>query len=278
MGKTNLILGLKSLKKGKFSFFLSYPEISTFQFHFRNFDKTHFLYKISANGFHSNSIISNSESSVASFECFINIFDKLINDRPLPPIATFTSILKSILKVRHYSAAIPLFKKLCLLHDQILPDLCALNMNIECYCRLNQVDLGFSLLGKIIKLGYEPDIVTFTNLIHGLCAIKNSVDAVKLFHRVIDLGLQLDLYTYGALIKCLFKTGRNADALKLLRMRRLMGCKPDIGIYHMIMYGFCKDNLLSQASELFSEMISDGVLPTVTTYNLLIWGHGKLGQ
>ena len=52
-------------------------------------------------------------------------------------------------------------------------------ININCYC--HGIDLGFSLLGKIIKLVYQPDIITFNIFIDGL-------------HKMVDQGIQLDNY------------------------------------------------------------------------------------
>ncbi|CAL5363260.1 unnamed protein product [Camellia sinensis] len=63
-----------------------------------------------------------------------------------------------------------------------------LNIVINCFCNLNQVDLGFFVFGKILKLGYEPDITTFTTLIKGLCLNGNVASTVKFFDEIVEKG------------------------------------------------------------------------------------------
>ncbi|KAM7461107.1 hypothetical protein LguiA_029228 [Lonicera macranthoides] len=64
-----------------------------------------------------------------------------------------------------------------------------------------------TFLGKIMKLGYEPDILTFTTLIRGLCIGGKLALAVRFFDEIVKNGFQPDLITYGTLINGLCKTG-----------------------------------------------------------------------
>ncbi|KAJ8425458.1 hypothetical protein Cgig2_018856 [Carnegiea gigantea] len=193
---------------------------------------------------------------ISNLDDALTLFDQFLLERPIPSVIVFTQILSFIVKLRHYHAAISLSRQL---QDKGILSLYTLTININCYCRLNQVDLGFSVLGKIIKLGYQPDIVIFNTLIDGLC-------------KTINMLMRLSVVTYGTLINGLCKLGRYVDALKVLRKIGLTGCEPDVAMYNSIIDSLCKDGLLSQALELRDTMIIKGIVPNIVTFNTLLWG------
>ncbi|XP_031407012.1 pentatricopeptide repeat-containing protein At1g63130, mitochondrial-like [Punica granatum] len=49
-------------------------------------------------------------------------------------------------------------------------NICSLSILINCLCQLKSEDLGFSVLGRILKLGFDPDLITSNTLVIGLCS------------------------------------------------------------------------------------------------------------
>ncbi|THF95934.1 hypothetical protein TEA_024442 [Camellia sinensis var. sinensis] len=175
---------------------------------------------------------------------------------------------------------------------------------INCFCNLNRVDLGFSILGKILKLGYESDTTTFNTLIKGLCVTST----VKFFDEIVEKGFQLDFFTYITILNGLCKTGNASAAIILLRkMEEIGGCELGIVDYNMVIDSLCKERLVTRAFKLFLEMIElqtfnilvdalckggmvkegqdvvelmiqRGEVPDVFTYNALMDGYCQLGQ
>uniref|UniRef100_A0A803KNV2 Pentatricopeptide repeat-containing protein n=1 Tax=Chenopodium quinoa TaxID=63459 RepID=A0A803KNV2_CHEQI len=122
---------------------------------------------------------------------------------PLPSAMDFNHLFIAISKMRpqkHHSVVISLSRQLEL--SGFRPNKNSLGSLTNCYCHLGRVDFGFSLLGKRIKLGYEPDIVIFTTLINGLIDENcNNVDkAVKLLDKIVKLGIQPNVVTYGVIV------------------------------------------------------------------------------
>ena len=87
---------------------------------------------------------------------------------------------------------------------------------INCYCHLDQVGFGFSLLGKLFKRGHPSDYVIFNTLINALVNIGELEQALSLLNRIREQSYHPNLVTYGALIKGLCRRGKNASALSFL--------------------------------------------------------------
>uniref|UniRef100_A0A803KNL2 Pentatricopeptide repeat-containing protein n=1 Tax=Chenopodium quinoa TaxID=63459 RepID=A0A803KNL2_CHEQI len=143
----------------------------------------------------------------------------------------------------------------------------------NCYCHLGRVDFGFSLLAKILKLGYPLDSVIFNTLINGYVHCDKLPQAAHLLNKIVKLGFQPDLIMYNTIVKGLCRIGDNASALAFLKKMQF-GChfKPDIVIYNTIIDSLCKDRLLQEALDLFSSTKSEGIKPNVVTYTSLVRG------
>ncbi|XP_019051705.1 PREDICTED: pentatricopeptide repeat-containing protein At1g62680, mitochondrial [Nelumbo nucifera] len=168
------------------------------------------------------------------------LFDEMVRLRPFPPVWAFDKLLASLGKAKLYTTAISLYRKMGSL--PIRPTLYTLNMVMNFFCHSNRADLGFSLFGIILKRGYEPDVVTFTTMIRGLCAGNEIAQAMELFYKIIDNGSYMyGVVTYGTIINGLCKTRNTCRALRILREMEKKGqCKPDLPMYSTIIDGLCK--------------------------------------
>ncbi|KAL3535071.1 hypothetical protein ACH5RR_003532 [Cinchona calisaya] len=83
---------------------------------------------------------------------------------PLPCVVLFNQLLTGIVKLKHYSSVVTLFKDFCILGT--LVDDYSLNIVIKCYC-MSRVDLGFCILSGFFKQGVVPDVSTFSTLLKG---------------------------------------------------------------------------------------------------------------
>nr|DAD39739.1 TPA_asm: hypothetical protein HUJ06_014062 [Nelumbo nucifera] len=111
-------------------------------------------------------------SSIAVDDALL-LFEAMVHRQPLPSIWAFNKLLTALARGKHYPTAISQYKKMgCL---PIQPSIYTLNIAINCFCCLSKAAFGFSLLGTILKLGYEPDAVSFNTLIRGLC-VEEKID------------------------------------------------------------------------------------------------------
>ena len=92
----------------------------------------------------------------------LGLFDTMLHMHPLPSIVDFTQLLGAIARMKHYSVVITLIRDMG--SFGITPNVYTLNVLINCYCHLNRVNFGFSVLATILKLGYLPTQPTLNTL------------------------------------------------------------------------------------------------------------------
>ena len=102
---------------------------------------------------------------ITNVEDAFNLFDRMLQMRPLPSVVRFNKILGQVAKLKHYSAVISLYNQMGV--SRIGHDIYTLTILINCYCHLNQMGFSLSVLGKFFKLGLEPNVFTFNTLING---------------------------------------------------------------------------------------------------------------
>jgi len=79
-------------------------------------------------------------------------FNDMLLVRHTSPIIEFNKILGSLVKLKYYLTVISLSKQMEV--KGIEQNLVTLSILINCFCHLGQMAFSFSLLGKILKLGY----------------------------------------------------------------------------------------------------------------------------
>ncbi|CAN8244909.1 unnamed protein product [Cochlearia groenlandica] len=92
------------------------------------------------------------------FDDAIGLFVEMVRCRPLPSIIDFSRLLTAIAKMKKHDVVISLGEKMQSLG--ISHDLYTYNIFINCFCLRSQLCLALATLGKMIKLGYKPSIVT----------------------------------------------------------------------------------------------------------------------
>lgn len=107
----------------------------------------------------------------------------LLKMRPLPPVDRFNRVLVAFVEMKEYFVSISLFKDMCVFAIPV--DVGTNSIIINCFCHLNEVDYGFSLLGGIIKRGFFPDVITYNTLLRGLISQGKSVEAERLFKKLV---------------------------------------------------------------------------------------------
>ncbi|XP_019056240.1 PREDICTED: pentatricopeptide repeat-containing protein At1g62914, mitochondrial-like [Tarenaya hassleriana] len=244
-------------------------------------------------------------------EYAVDLFDQMVQSRPVPSIVDFTKLLSAIMKMKRYDVVIFLCKKMELLG--VSHNIYSLNVLINCFSHSPQVFLGLSVVGKILKLGYEPNVVTYTTLAHGFCIHGKISAALSLIDQMVEEGYKPNVVTFSTLINGFCLEGRVSEALSLLDQMQKMDCQPDVVTFRIVINGVCKArdyalamNLLEKMEEmhieidiviyntiidylckaghvegalnLFGKMDSCGIVPDVVTFNSMINGYCKANR
>ncbi|CAN6580195.1 unnamed protein product [Malus baccata var. baccata] len=202
----------------------------------------------------------------------LDYFDSMIQTKPLPSLWTFSCLFGALSKMKEYSAVVSMCKQL-MCCAQFRPDVCTMNIFLNCLCRLNRVDLGFSVLAITLKYGLQPDSHSISILLHGLCKYSSWDEAMELFKLIEEKGYTCNEITYATMINGLCKAGKTSKALEILmKMWEDGRLKPNQNCYNPIMDSLCKERRIDDALTLFRDMISKSVVPGIITYSTLIHG------
>ncbi|XP_059460258.1 pentatricopeptide repeat-containing protein At1g12300, mitochondrial-like [Corylus avellana] len=123
----------------------------------------------------------------------LGLFDRMLHMHPLPSIVDFTQLLGAIARMKHHSTVVTLIKEMEL--SGIAPDARTLGVLTNCFCHLNRVDFSFSVLARILKLGFQPDCIILTTLVKGLCFQGKIVEAVKFVKEMENNGYKPNTIT-----------------------------------------------------------------------------------
>ncbi|XP_018478989.2 LOW QUALITY PROTEIN: pentatricopeptide repeat-containing protein At5g41170, mitochondrial [Raphanus sativus] len=223
----------------------------------------------------------------------LDLFTRMLESHPLPSTVDFTKLLTAISNSKRFDLVIALCNHLETLG--IPHDLYTCNLVMNCLSRSSRPHLASSFLGRMMKLGFSPDIITFTSLVSGfrnrpedamyivnqmgiepgvvmyttliesLCRNGLVDNAMDMLNRMENDGVRPDAVTYTSLVNGLCNSSRLSDAVRLLNdvdmMRRRIN--PDVIAFNALIDGFVKERKLLEARELYSEMIRISVAPHV---------------
>lgn len=71
---------------------------------------------------------------------------------------------------------------------------------LNAFVNLVEIDIEFFVLGKMLKLGVELDVVTFFTLIIGFCNRSKIFETMILFDKMIEKGYQPNLFVYTTIL------------------------------------------------------------------------------
>ncbi|KAL9998492.1 putative tetratricopeptide-like helical domain superfamily [Helianthus debilis subsp. tardiflorus] len=207
-----------------------------------------------------------------------NLFDEMIQRKPLPSVIKFNQLLSALTKLNHFSSCLHLFEQMCVVGVPV--DAYSMNIAIKCCCQMSRTNDGFALLGCCFRRAVVPNVFTFSTLLDGLIREDRIIETERLFKKLIKHKLcEPNVVMHSTMIKGLCKVGNNDIAIGLLRLMDERGCKPDIYAYSTIIDSLCKDKMIEDAFKLFNEMVfAKGIQPDVITYTSLIHGLCNLGR
>ncbi|GJZ29816.1 pentatricopeptide repeat-containing protein [Tanacetum coccineum] len=103
-------------------------------------------------------------------------------------------------------------------------------------------------------------------------------EVLYLIGKIIKIGFELGINTYTILIEGLLRSSDFDDARKLFILMVSSGLKPDVCTYTSFILVYCSQGMVTEAEYIMIEMIKEGVEPDIATYTVFIDIYGRLGQ
>ncbi|KAK8523471.1 hypothetical protein V6N12_047991 [Hibiscus sabdariffa] len=144
---------------------------------------------------------------------------------------------------------------------------------------ISQIGCGFLVLGKMMKLCVEPNVVTFSTLINGLsytaiidCLCKKLYlkDALSLFSKLKEKTIRPNTITYNCLIKASLGLDQQQVAKRLLDEMEDNKILLDVVTYSILVDWLCKKERLDEAKKIMDTIRKRGIEPGIVIYNNLL--------
>ncbi|XVF29076.1 hypothetical protein REPUB_Repub15cG0088800 [Reevesia pubescens] len=166
--------------------------------------------------------------------------------------------------MKHHSTVISMCKQM-MGFKEIQPDISTMNTLINCFCNLKHVDLGFSVLDIILKLGLQPDPYTMNAL---LCNEEKNENG----------SFQPDVVCYNTTIDGFCKDRHMDKALFVFKDMLHRSIQPNVVTFTSYIHGFGIIGQWDEAKSLLTDMINRGISPDLCTFNALIVALCKDGK
>ncbi|KAK1386116.1 hypothetical protein POM88_023851 [Heracleum sosnowskyi] len=219
-------------------------------------------------------LFKNSKTGFENVHDALHLFDEMLQTRTLFSVINFTQLLVALVKMKQYSVAISMFRKMCALNISV--NTYTISTIINCYCQLNLINYGFSMLGVMIKRGFTPNVVTYTVLIKGL---DSPVEAGMLFKKLITLNeIEPDVVIYSTIISRLCRRRLVNHALDVFYDMRKDGVDGSVVTYNLLIQGLCEFSRWEEIEWLLREMDSKNISPDVYTSSILVNAYCREGR
>ncbi|KAK4257970.1 hypothetical protein QN277_007490 [Acacia crassicarpa] len=154
--------------------------------------------------------------------------------------------------------------------DSISPDSRSFNILIRGFCRARKLDQAYKAIEDMREHGFQPCVVTYTNIIESYCREKDFRKVREVFDKMKEKGLSPTVITYTIFMHALGKVGQLSEVLDLYETMKSNGCVPDPPFFSSLIYIFGRAGRLKDARDLFDDMPKLGVTQDVFTYNTMI--------
>ncbi|KAK6924775.1 Pentatricopeptide repeat [Dillenia turbinata] len=137
------------------------------------------------------------------------------------------------------------------------------------------LDLVFRVSKKYEASGNFLSKVVYDGIHRSLTSVGKFDEAGKIMEVMKNAGYEPDNITYSQLIFGLCKAGRFEEACKVLEEMEASGCVPDIKTWTILIQGYCRANEVSEAMICFAKMIEKNCEPDADLLDVLIDGLFK---
>ncbi|CAI9304177.1 unnamed protein product [Lactuca saligna] len=138
------------------------------------------------------------------------------------------------------------------------------------------LDLVFRVVNKFEATGNSLSKSVYDGIYRSLTSVGQFDEAKKMMIAMKDAGYEPNNITYSQLIFGICKARRLEDAAKVLDEMQANGCNPDIKTWMILIKGHCLANEVDKALIIFANMIEKGCKADADLLDVLV--HGLLSQ
>ncbi|KAK9153141.1 hypothetical protein Sjap_000621 [Stephania japonica] len=138
-------------------------------------------------------------------------------------------------------------------------------------CKSGRVKDAQELLQDMKVQGLEPNIITYSTLLHGLVGAGDLDGALNLLEPTItQKNINVDVITCNIIIDGLCKAGRFHDVENFLDWMNENGIKANSVTYYCILVGYCKMGWLTEAKLFMCKNLKAGLHYDLGIFNAIL--------
>ncbi|XP_074316852.1 pentatricopeptide repeat-containing protein At3g48250, chloroplastic-like [Silene latifolia] len=138
-------------------------------------------------------------------------------------------------------------------------------------CKIGKFDEAKEIIQQMRDAGYEPDNITYSQEVFGLCSQKRFEEACNLLDQMEAEGCVPDIKTWTILIQGYCTADQVDEALNCLLKMKDKNVEPDAETLEVLIYGFLSKNKVVGAFKFLIGMVDKySIKPWQSTYKLMI--------
>ncbi|KAL1294147.1 hypothetical protein HN51_054821 [Arachis hypogaea] len=231
-------------------------------------------------GFEHNTITYNAIARVLartdSVEEFWNILEEMKSVGHELDIDTYVKISRQFRKSRMVENSVKLYE--LMMDSSYKPSVqdCVILLKSISECDFPDLNLVFRVAKKYESTGHTLSKAIYDSIHRSLTSLGKFSEAEKIVHTMRNAGYEPDNITYSQLVFGLCKTRRLEEACKVLDEMESCGCIPDIKTWTILIKGHCDAKEVDKALLCFSKMVKKGCDVDADLLDFLV--DGFLGQ
>ncbi|KAG6509178.1 hypothetical protein ZIOFF_034569 [Zingiber officinale] len=218
-----------------------------------------------------------------AFSCAGNLHEVLRLFRDMkeakcdPDIFCYTTVLDALLAANRSEDAEKVFDEM--IKSGVKLDAGPLTVLVKYYSfYLKRFDSARQIIEWMVQSGCDPDVVTYSTLIAGLCRAGMVEEAWNVMDQMLLGNCAPNAHSYTPFLQAYCSQGKVEAAMRLMEAMRSLGCPPDAVAYNILINGLCKHGYFDQVAHILESDVSYGWEPDAVTYNTYISGLCKAGM
>ncbi|KAJ0963761.1 hypothetical protein J5N97_028883 [Dioscorea zingiberensis] len=192
-------------------------------------------------------------------------------------VPCYTTAINSLVVSERFEEAVAVFKDMVL--SGLALDVASCTVLLKMYaCYLKQFDSAYQVLQWMVKLGCNPDVVTYSTLIAGLCHAGRVQEALGVLKLMLREQCCPNVHTYTPIVQAYCFKGKILKARRLVDSMRDFGCFPNTTTYNVLIEALCQNGSFNEVEKVLEESTMKGWKPDVITYSIYMNGLCKSGD